>query len=77
MKNNLLKYYIVAFFLCSTFVLFAQNPPPPGTNDGGGGLEGDGDVVPIDDNVWILALIGLTFVFLKFRTIYKQGSFSK
>ena len=71
MKTNLLKYYIVAFYLCSTFVLFAQL----GTDDAGGTLEGDGDATPaapIDDYVWVLTLIGLLFAFLKFRAIYKR-----
>ena len=72
MKNNLLKYYIAAFFLCSTFVMFAQ--VDPGTD---GGVENDGSVdttpaAPIDDYVWILALIGLVFVFLKFRAIQNK-----
>ncbi len=41
MKNNLLKYYILAFYLCSSFVLFAQ---PGTTGDGTGGLEGESAV---------------------------------
>jgi len=73
MKNNVLKYYIAAFYLCSTFVMFAV----PGT---GNGETGDGAVegadapaaAPIDDYVWILALIGLVFVFMKFRAIQKN-----
>jgi hypothetical protein len=70
MKNNLLKYYIAAFYLCSTFVMFAADP---GT---GGGIE-DGPedttpAAPIDDYVWILALIGLVFVFVKFRAIQNK-----
>ena len=68
MKNNLLKYYIVAVYLCSTFILFAQ----PGTGDGTGGLEGDGDVTPgapIDDFIPILAIIGIIVVFMRFRAI--------
>ena len=76
MKNNLLKYYIAAFYFCSTFVMVAQ----PGGNDTGGGLEGDGDstpTAPIDDYVWVLALVGLLFVFLKFRAMYKQGANSQ
>jgi len=79
MKNNLLKYYITAFYLCSTFVLFAQ----PGTGNGGtgdGALEGDGDVTPaapIDDYVWVLAAIGLLFVFLRFRALAQQKSAQK
>ena len=39
MKNNLLKYYILAFYLFSSFVLFAQDPGT--TGDGTGGLEGE------------------------------------
>lgn len=72
MKNNLLKYYIAAFYLCSTFVMFAQ-----ATDDGTGTLEDNGandttPAAPIDDYVWVLALIGLVFVFLKFRAIQNR-----
>jgi hypothetical protein len=75
MKNNVLKIYIAAFYFCSTFVLFAQ----PGAGSDNGGVDGDGtgDVTPgapIDDYIWVLALIGLVFVFLKYRAIYKQRS---
>ncbi len=71
MKKNLLKYYIAAFYLCSTLMMFAQDP---GT---GGGIENDGTedttpAAPIDDYVWILALLGLVFVFLKFRAIQNR-----
>lgn len=70
MKNNLLKYYIAAFYLCSTFAMFAD----PGTGSDGDPLE-NGDTaapMPIDDYVWVLALIGLVFVFMKFRSIQKK-----
>lgn len=68
MKTNLLKYYIAAFYLCSTFVAFAQ----PGTGDSGGTLEGaDAPSAPIDDYVWILALAGLALVFLTFKASKK------
>ena len=72
MKNTVLNFYIVAFYLCSTFVLFAQ---PGDTAPGPGGLEGDGDTTPgapIDNYIWILAIIGLAFVFMKFRAIQKN-----
>lgn len=69
MKNNVLKYYIAAFYLCATFVTFAQ----PGDGSTGDPLEGSDPAAPIDDYVWVLALIGLAFVFLKCRSIYKQG----
>lgn len=68
MKNTLLKYYIAAFYLCSTFVTFAQ----PGGNDTGGGLEDGDPAAPIDDYVWVLAIVGLVFVFMKFRAIQKS-----
>jgi hypothetical protein len=69
MKNNLLKYYIVAFYLCSTFAMFAQ----PG-NTSPDGLETDGDTTPapIDDYVWVLGLVALVFVFLKFRSVLNK-----
>lgn len=71
MKNNLLKYYIVAFYLCSTFVLFAQDP---GT---GGGVDNDGTAdttpaAPIDDYVLVLALVGLFLVFIKIRAVQNR-----
>lgn len=68
MKNNAFKYYIVAFYLCSTFMMFAQ----PGADNGSGTLDGDGDTTPaapIDNYVWILAILGALFIFLKLRAI--------
>nr|WP_288837680.1 hypothetical protein [uncultured Flavobacterium sp.] len=49
--------------------MFAQDP---GDDSEGGGLEGDGDITPaapIDDYVWVLALVGLFFAFMWFRSI--------
>lgn len=69
MKNNLLKYYIAAFYLCSTFVMFGQLADPD---------EGDGDetptepTAPIDKYVVLLALVGLIFVFMKFRAMQNR-----
>jgi hypothetical protein len=74
MKNNLLKFYIVAVYLCSTFVLFAQ----PGTTDTGGTLENaDTPPAPIDENLWMLALTGLIFVFLRLKAIQVKKSLVK
>lgn len=74
MKTNLLKYYIVAFYLCSTFVTFAQ----PGTDDDGTGLEGaDTPSAPIDDYTWVLAAIGLVYVFFRLRALSQQRSVRK
>lgn len=70
MKTNVLKYYIAAVYFCSSFALFAQ----PGDDDIGGGLQDGDPTAPIDDYVWVLALIGLLFVFYKFRAMHKQGA---
>lgn len=68
MKNNLLKYYITAFYLCSTFVMFADPGDPPGDDFD----EDPTGPAPIDDYVWILALVGLIFVFMKFRAMQNK-----
>ena len=77
MKTNLLKYYITAFYLCSTFVTFAQTTPGSGSNNGGVDDNGASDTTPgepfpIDDYLWVLAIIAILFVFLKFRAIQKK-----
>jgi hypothetical protein len=69
MKNTVLKFYIAAFYLCSTFVMFSQ---APGANDTGGNLESTDPPAPIDDYVWFLAIVGIAFVFMKFRAIQSK-----
>lgn len=69
MKNTLLKYYIAAFYLCSTFVMFAE--PGTGTEDPTP-LESEDAPLPIDDYIWVLAVLGLIFVFMKYRAIQKN-----
>ena len=75
MKNNSLKYYIAAVFFLSTFVMFSAQEDPGEPGDGAcpgcPGLEGD-DGVPIDNYVWVLAVIGLVFAFMKLRAIQKN-----
>jgi hypothetical protein len=71
MKNNVLKYYIAAFYVCATFVAFAAETP--GDDTAGGSLESaDAVAAPIDNYVWVLALVGLFLVFMKFRAIQKN-----
>lgn len=66
MKKKFNKYYIALFFLCFNFMIFAQ----PGSGDGSGGLEsGDTPTAPINDYIWILALLGLIFVFKKMKSV--------
>lgn len=65
MKNKLTLYFIAAFYLCSTFA-FAD----PGITDPEGTLENtDATAVaaPINENLWILALMGLVFVFMRLK----------
>jgi membrane protease YdiL (CAAX protease family) len=65
MKNLFNKYYIIFFYLCANFVLFAQPGIGNDTND----LENaDAPAAPINDYIWVLALAGLIFIFLKLRT---------
>jgi hypothetical protein len=72
MKTNLLKYYIAVIYFCSTFVMVAQ----PGTDNDTSDLE-ETDAVPIDDYVWVLAAIGLVYVFLRLRALSLQEKTSK
>ena len=70
MKNNISKIYTTLFFLLVSFVSFAQ---PGDTGDGTGGLEGtDPAAAPIDSYVWVLAAIGLVFIFLRLRAFAQQ-----
>lgn len=69
MSVKLIKYVLPVQFLLFSIVMFAQDP---GDDSEGGGLEGDGDITPaapIDDYVWVLALVGLFFAFMWFRSI--------
>jgi len=66
MKNQYTKYYFAFFYLCSTIVLFAQ----PGAGNDTSNLEGtDAPAAPINENIWVLALIGLLFVFMKLKNL--------
>jgi hypothetical protein len=75
MKTNLLKYYIVAIYLCSTFVMVAQ----PGTNDDTTeGLEAtDEPAASVDGYVWVLAALGLVYIFLRLRAFALQEKSSE
>jgi len=69
MTTNALKYYILALCVCSNFVMVAQ---VPGNEDNNGGLEGIDTAAPIDGSIWILAAIGLVYVFLRLRAFAQQ-----
>lgn len=70
LKTNVLKYYMSAIYLCSNCVMLAQSP---GSEDNNGGLEGvDTPATPIDNYVWVLAAIGLVYVFLRLRAFAQR-----
>jgi len=72
MKKQFNKYYIALFFLCFNFAIFAQ----PGSGNGTGDLEGtDTPAAPINDYLWVLALIGLIFVFVKMKSYSRKKEF--
>lgn len=73
MKNNLVKYYIVAAYLCSTFVMVAQSDPGTAGLDESGTLD-QTPGVPVDDYLWLLGVVGLIFIFMKFRALQKSTS---
>lgn len=70
MKNILSKAYVVLFFLLVSFITFAAELP--GDEADGDSIEGADVPMPIRDYVWILALLGILFVFIKFREIHKR-----
>ncbi len=59
MKNTAIKFLSVIFFLFSSLSALAQNPEEVPEDL-------DGTPAPISDHIWVLALVGLTYVFLKY-----------
>ena len=61
--KKLMKFYLLAFFLFSDFVVFAQ----PG--EGGGDLDGEDPVpvAPINGQLMVLAILGISFVIYTYR----------
>jgi len=70
MKNNIKILYVIVFSLFSSLTAFAE----PGTEDTNGNLEGT-DVVaaPIDNYVWILALLILGSIFAFYKVWKAQN----
>jgi hypothetical protein len=75
MKNTL-KYFIAICFFCSTLAVFAQ-PGEGNGSSGDAGLDGGAESdttggAPIDDYVWVLAGLGLVYVW-RLRAFAPQG----
>ena len=71
MKNKLVKFYIVALYLCSTIVLLADDASPCITDDNNA-LEttnGDQSGAPIGDHLWVLAVIVAGYAFYKLKAV--------
>ncbi|MEZ0005748.1 hypothetical protein ABH942_001105 [Flavobacterium sp. 28YEA47A] len=59
MKNTAIKFLSLIFFLFSSLSVLAQNPEEVPEDL-------DGPSAPISDHIWLLALVGLAYVFLKY-----------
>jgi hypothetical protein len=76
MKKQFNKYYITFLYLCTNLALFAQ----PGSNNGTSDLEsGDAPPAPINNYLWVLAFVGILFIFMKLRSflIKEKSNFKK
>lgn len=56
------------YILTSLFVILFTTPIFAQVDPGD-----DPDAVPVDDYVWILAIVAISFAILKFRAIIKQS----
>lgn len=67
MKNKLVKLYIVALYLCSTMLLFADGSSPGSTDDNNAMEETNNDQTgaPIGNHLWVLAVVVAGYAFYK------------
>lgn len=62
MKNNIsLKIYSLTFFLFATLSAFAADPEEAPEDL-------DGTAAPIGDYIWIVAVIGFIYIFMKYKS---------
>jgi len=73
-KKLINNFYIVLFFFCSNYALFAD----PGDGSDLGNLE-DTDPLgaSINECLWVLVLMGLIFVFIKLKSYSRKMELSK
>jgi len=70
MKKHIPSIYLFVFTLLFNLVSFAQAPGDFDDNPDANPL--DAPAAPIDDYLWVLALVGLVFVFIWFKANAKQ-----
>ena len=70
---NKIKNFVFTFvaLLAVQFVALAQDPIPGEPGADGNNL--DPDVGPIDTYIWVLLVIGLVYVFYKYRSQLKSN----
>jgi hypothetical protein len=73
MKNIISKLLLIIFIVCTTISAFAD----PGITDTNGSLENTDAPAPINNYIWVLALIGLFIAFKKLMDIQKVKSKQK
>lgn len=70
MKKQFNKYYIAFFIMCFNFVLFAE----PGTGNSTNDMENvDAPAAPINEYLWILAVVGVVFAFYLLKKNRKKS----
>lgn len=63
MKNSVLKIYVTIVCLFSNLLIFAN----PGDESDTGNLEGGDPPAPIEDYLWILAVLVVLYAFWKIK----------
>jgi mannose/fructose/N-acetylgalactosamine-specific phosphotransferase system component IIC len=72
MKNNLLKIFLIGFFLLTDFIMFAQTEPGD-EGDGGPPVEGGDPPAPIDSKLIWLGIVAILFAIYTFSRNKKQA----
>jgi hypothetical protein len=72
---NKIKNFVFTFvaLLAVQFVALAQEDPIPGEPGGSGTENLDTPEPPIDTYIWVLLVIGLVYVFYKYRSQLKSN----
>jgi hypothetical protein len=72
MKNNILKIFLLGFFLLTDFIMFAQATEPGDTGDGDP-VEGGDTATPIDSKLIWLGIAAILFAVYTFSRNRKQA----